>query len=92
MPMILLRYKEAYLNTNDLDHYLSNVCVFLLQDFKDIFSNEIPYRLPPIKEIGHQINLVFRASIPNRQNYKSNPEKIKELQSQVNELMIKKDI
>jgi len=90
MPMILLRYKKTYLNTNDLDHSLPNVCVFLLQDFKDIFPDEIPYKLPPIKEIGHQINLVFKASIPNQKNYKSNPKKIKELQRQVNELMIKK--
>ena len=30
MPMILLVYKEAYFNTDNLDHYLHGVYVSLL--------------------------------------------------------------
>jgi len=44
--------------------------------------------LPPIKGIEHQIDLISSSVIPNRPIYRSNPEKIKELQSQV-ELMSK---
>jgi hypothetical protein len=29
-PMILLVYKEAYFNTNDLDHVVPNIAIFLL--------------------------------------------------------------
>jgi hypothetical protein len=39
--------------------------------------------LPPIKRIEHQIDLISSSVIPNRPIYRSNPEKIKELQSQV---------
>ena len=42
MPMILLMYKNTYFNTNNLDHYISSVCVFVFHDFKDIFVDEIP--------------------------------------------------
>ena len=71
--MILLVY-EAYFNTNDLDYAIPGVAVFLLQEFDDVFPEEIPSRLPPLREIEHQIDLVPRALIPNRQAYKSNPE------------------
>ena len=35
MPMILLLYKKIYFNTNNLDSFISNVVISLLQDFED---------------------------------------------------------
>ena len=32
-PMIVLLYKEAYFNTDDLDHSLPRVAVSLLQEY-----------------------------------------------------------
>jgi hypothetical protein len=49
--MILLLYKKTYFNAHDLDHCLSSVCVFILQDFKNIFPNEIPDELSLIKGV-----------------------------------------
>ena len=46
-PMILLMYKKAYFNSNDLDHVVHSMIVFLLQEFDDIFLEDIPNRLPP---------------------------------------------
>ena len=89
MPMILLSYKEAYFNTNDLDHILPSVAISLLQDFDNVFPNDNPSGLPPLREIEHQIDFVPGASIPNRPAYRSNPEETKELQRQVDELMEK---
>jgi hypothetical protein len=88
-PMIVLMYKEALLNTNQLDPSLPSVVVSLLQDFKDILPEEVPHGLPPIRGIEHQIDFVPGASIPNRPAYRSNPEETKELQRQVEELMEK---
>jgi hypothetical protein len=82
-------YKEAYFNTNDLDSAIPSVAVSLMQEFDDVFAEDIPNGLPPLKGIEHQIDLVPGASIPNRPAYKSNPEETKELQRQVDELMIK---
>ena len=77
--MILLVYKEAYFNINDLDSVVSNMAISLLQEFDDVFLEDIPSRLPPLKGIEHQINLMPEALIPNRLAYKRNPEKMKEL-------------
>ncbi|KAH9792624.1 hypothetical protein KPL71_004200 [Citrus sinensis] len=59
------------------------------QDFDDVFPNEVPNGLPPIRGIEHQIDFVPGATIPNRPAYRSNPEETKELQRQVEELLAK---
>ena len=78
-PMILLVYKEAYFNTNDLDHIVPSVAISLLQGFDDVFPDDTPSGLPPLRGIEHQIDFVPGASIPNRPAYRSNPEETKEL-------------
>ena len=84
--MILLVYKEAYFNTNDLDNIVPSVLVSLLQDFDDVYLDATPSRLPPLRGIEHNINLVHKASIINRPSYIRNLEEIKEFQRLVNEL------
>ncbi|KAL5764416.1 hypothetical protein ACOSQ2_017010 [Xanthoceras sorbifolium] len=59
------------------------------QDFDEVFPEEMPIGLPPIRGIEHQIDFVPGAPIPNRPAYQSNPEETKELQRQVDELMEK---
>jgi hypothetical protein len=88
-PMSLLVYKEAYFNTNYLDSAIPSVAVSLMQEFDDVFPEDIPNGLPPLTGIEHQIDLVLGASIPNRPAYRSNLEETKELQRQVDELMMK---
>ncbi|KAH1189411.1 hypothetical protein GmHk_20G057185 [Glycine max] len=38
----------------------------LLQEFKDVFSKEIPHGLPPSRSIEHQVDLLPEALLPNR--------------------------
>jgi ribulose bisphosphate carboxylase small subunit len=45
--------------------------------------------LPPLRGIDHQINLIPRASLPNRAPYSTNPQEKKEIQRQVQELLEK---
>ncbi|KAI4372857.1 hypothetical protein MLD38_011041 [Melastoma candidum] len=61
----------------------------ILEEFKDVFPEELPVELLPMRSIQHQINLVPRASLPNRPAYRCNPEEAKELQRQVDELINK---
>ncbi|XP_075674999.1 uncharacterized protein LOC142644229 [Castanea sativa] len=65
------------------------VVVSLLQEYDDVFPNDVPSGLPPIRGIEHQIDFVTGATIPNRPAYMSNPEEAKELQRQVEELLTK---
>ena len=87
--MILLVYKEAFFNSDELDSCVPTVVKVLLQEFEDVFPDDIPSCLPPIRGIEHQIDFIPGASIPNRPAYRSNPEETKELQRQVGELMSK---
>uniref|UniRef100_A0A2N9HAU1 Reverse transcriptase domain-containing protein n=1 Tax=Fagus sylvatica TaxID=28930 RepID=A0A2N9HAU1_FAGSY len=88
-PMILLVYKESYLNLDETNKSLPSLGVSLLQEFEDVFPEEMPNELPPIKGIEHQIDFVPGATIPNQPAYRSNPEETKELQRQVEDLMSK---
>ncbi|XP_010430869.1 PREDICTED: uncharacterized protein LOC104715125 [Camelina sativa] len=59
----------------------------VLRRFANVFPDELPEGLPPIRGIEHQINLVLGAQLPNRPAYRVNPEEAKELECQVAELM-----
>jgi len=65
-PMIVLLYKETLLNTNELDLALPSSIVSLLQEYEDVFPEETPHGLPPIRGIEYQIDFVPGATIPNR--------------------------
>ena len=81
-------FKEAYFNYNDLDYAIPCGC-FFVAEFDYVLFEDIPCGLPPLKGIEHQIDLVLEASIPNRPTYRSNSEEMKELQRQVDEVMMK---
>lgn len=61
----------------------------ILEEFQDVFPEELPIELPPLRGIQHQIDLVPGASLPNRPAYRCNPEEAKELQRQVDDLLEK---
>ena len=63
--MIVLLYKEALFNTNQLDTSLPSSIVSLLQELEDVSLEEIPKGLPPIRGIEHQIDFMPGAAIPN---------------------------
>ncbi|WVZ81405.1 hypothetical protein U9M48_028785 [Paspalum notatum var. saurae] len=49
----------------------------LLQEYADVFLDEIPPGLPPIRGIENQIDLISGASLENRAAYRTNPEETK---------------
>ena len=51
-----------------------------------MFQDEVPKRLPPIKDIEHKIDFIPEVVIPT---YRANPTETKEIQRQVGELMEK---
>ncbi|KAK1694267.1 hypothetical protein QYE76_010964 [Lolium multiflorum] len=59
------------------------------KEFSDVFPEEVPAGLPPLRGIEHQIDLIPGASLPNRAPYRTNPEETKEIQKQVQALLDK---
>ncbi|KAK1609730.1 hypothetical protein QYE76_033403 [Lolium multiflorum] len=53
-----------------------------MKEFSDVFPEEVPTGLPPLRGIEHQIDLIPGASLPNRAPYRTNPEETKEIQKQ----------
>jgi hypothetical protein len=47
----------------------------LLKEFQDVFPDELPHGLPPLRGIEHRIDLIPGAPLPNRAAYRTNPEK-----------------
>ncbi|XP_027158067.1 uncharacterized protein LOC113759689 [Coffea eugenioides] len=62
-------------------------CLVNGKEYNNIFPDDVPSRLPPIRGIEHQIVLIPGAFLPNRPAYRSNPEETKEIQRQVEELL-----
>ncbi|XP_010530494.1 PREDICTED: uncharacterized protein LOC104807077 [Tarenaya hassleriana] len=86
--VLLMLFKDA-LSTGSEQIVHPPEITRLLECFQDIFPEETPAGLPPIRGIEHQIDLVPGAPLPNRPAYRMNPEETKELQKQVQELLSK---
>ncbi|XP_021737472.1 uncharacterized protein LOC110703982 [Chenopodium quinoa] len=77
--------KEVSLLT--LKEFEREINAQLIKDFEDVFPDELPKELPPLRGIEHQIDLITGASLPNKPAYRCNPLETKELQRQIEELM-----
>ena len=51
--LLVLLYKDIYFSTNDFHPSLPSGVVSLLQDFDDLFREEIPHGLPSLRGIEH---------------------------------------
>ncbi|KAL1215197.1 RNA-directed DNA polymerase-like protein [Cardamine amara subsp. amara] len=61
----------------------------VLHRYQDVFPEELPEGLPPLRGIEYQIDFLLGAPLPNRPAYRINPEEAKELEKQVADLMSK---
>src|SRR3954462_1869134 len=81
--------KEVLFSFEDVPSSLPLAVTNILQEFADVFPQDVPPVLPPIRGIEHQIDLIPGASLPNRAPYRTNPEETKEIMRQVQELLDK---
>jgi hypothetical protein len=86
-PFHALVCRQVLFSLDDFTTPLPRGITNLLQEFKDVFLAEIPPRLPPLRGIEHQIDLIPGATLPNRATYRTNPEDTKEIRQQVQELL-----
>ena len=85
--LFVLVCKDVLISPNDITSLPS--VSSLLQDYEDVFPKETPAGQPPICGIEHQIDLIPGPALPNRPPYRTNPEEMKEIQRQVQELLDK---
>ena len=71
--------KDGEPKTNT-SHELPLMFQSLLQEFQDVFPDELPPGLPPLRGIEHRIDLIPGAPLPNKAPYHVNPEETKEVQ------------
>jgi len=82
----ILRCKDEVAKTNT-PNPLPLVFSNLLQEFVDVFPDELPPGLPPLSGIEHRIDLIPGAPLPNKAPYRVNPKETKEIQRQVQQLI-----
>ncbi|KAK8947266.1 hypothetical protein KSP39_PZI006860 [Platanthera zijinensis] len=61
----------------------------LLEEFVDVYPDELPSGLPPMRDIQHAIDFVPGSSLPNLPHYRLNPSAHSELQNQISDLLSK---
>ena len=79
-PSSVLHYvlvcKDNASQTNT-SHTLPLVLSSLLQEFQDVFPDELPPGLPPLRGIEHRIDLIPGAPLPKKAPYRVNPNETK---------------
>ena len=71
--------KDTLLSANDLTS-IPSVVARVLQEYEDVFPEETPAGLPPLRGIKHQIDFIPGATFPNHPAYHTNPEETKGIQ------------
>jgi hypothetical protein len=72
MEFFLVR-KPRFILTNTYVDDLPEEIQELLETFVDIVVDELPHSLPPIRSFSHHIDLIPRASFPNKVVYRLKP-------------------
>ncbi|XP_049405047.1 uncharacterized protein LOC125868442 [Solanum stenotomum] len=83
-PLTPYQVSEDYRAMKELRERMQKV-----KGYDELFPDEMPAGLPPLRGIEHQIDFIPGSQIPNRPAYRSNPAETKELLRQVEELLEK---
>ena len=60
-----------------------------LEEFSDVILDEIPFDLPPMRDMQHCIDFKLGSVLSNKPGYRMNPKEHEELQRKIEELIAK---
>jgi hypothetical protein len=86
MQFVVVRKPRVILTSTSIDD-LPKEIQELLENFIDIVVDDLPSSLSPIRSIIHHIDLIPRASLPNKASYRLTPQENEEVKKQVQDLM-----
>ncbi|KAL1199259.1 RNA-directed DNA polymerase-like protein [Cardamine amara subsp. amara] len=87
-PVLLMIYKDVLSAGTEVPK-IHRPIQGIIHRYRDVFPEELPEGLPPLRGIEHQIDFLPGAPLPNRPAYRVNPEEAKELEKKVADLMSK---
>jgi hypothetical protein len=79
---VIVRKPRVILTSTSMEDFPEEVQE-LLENFVDIVLDEFPNSFPPIKSISHHIDLIPRASLPNKVAYRLTPYENEEVKRHV---------
>jgi hypothetical protein len=85
-PCYSIFCKEVLFSFEDMPPYLPPAVANLLHGYIDVFPQDVPPGLAPIRGTEHQIDLIPGASLPNRMPYRTNLEETKVIQREIQSL------
>ncbi|GJV20458.1 hypothetical protein Tco_1369478 [Tanacetum coccineum] len=71
------------------DSKIPEAMIPLLEEFYNVFPDELPDGFPPLRDIQHHIDLEPGSQFPNRPHYRRSPREHEDLRRQVKELVSK---
>jgi len=69
-PFLILTTKEI---TKESNAAIPLEVTLVIVEFADVFPEDLPDKLPPMRDIQHAIDLVPGATLSNLRNYRMNP-------------------
>ena len=82
--------KSPHVSSPQSSEALEGVCQTvrrqLLEEYKDVFPDDLPAGLPPYREVDHRIELIPGSTPPSRPTYRLSPSELTELRKQLTDL------
>ena len=85
-PFMILTAREVAKTPNNT---IPSKVTLVIEEFSDVFPEDLPDRLQLMRDIQHAIDLVSGSSLLNLSHYRMNPTEHAELKRQVDELIDK---
>ena len=78
---------ESERNLSSKEKEMQSVRDRMLNKYKDVFPDDLPNQLPPVRHIEHSIDLVPGSTPPSKQPYKMSPKELDELKKMIDDLL-----